>query len=89
MDYHAHRGNISNVLRSISCSQLPIGTNATIQAADMALCMFYFDIGMVDDLEFLLDIDYLKILKINIDDDSYQIIKMLDYETPLSETLSG
>lgn len=45
MGYHAHRGNISNVLRSISCSQLPIGTNATIQAADMALCMFYFDIG--------------------------------------------
>lgn len=51
--------------------------------------MFYFDMEMVDDLEFLSDIDYLKILKINLDDDSYQIIKMLDYETPLSETLSG
>ena len=51
--------------------------------------MFYFDMGMVDDLEFLSDIDYLKILKINLDDDSYQIIKMLDYKTPLSDTLSG
>lgn len=51
--------------------------------------MFYFDMGIIDDLEFLSDIDYLKILKINLDNDSCQIIKMLDYETPLSETLSG
>lgn len=51
--------------------------------------MFYFDAEMVDDLEFLSDIDYLKILKINLDDDSYQIIKMSDFEKPLSKTLSG
>ena len=40
-----HRGDIGNIFRGISCSQLSIGTNATIQAADRALCMFYFDIG--------------------------------------------
>ena len=37
--------HIGNILRSISCSQLPIGTNATIQAADRSLCLFDIDIG--------------------------------------------
>lgn len=42
---NAHRGDIGNILHGISCSQLPIGTNATIQAADRPLCMFDIDIG--------------------------------------------
>lgn len=51
--------------------------------------MFNFKADMVDDLSFLSDLYYVKILRINLKTDSYEIIKQLDSEMPLDNTLSG
>lgn len=51
--------------------------------------MFNFKADMVNDLSFLSDLYYVKILRINLKTDSYEIIKQLDFETPLDTTLSG
>lgn len=51
--------------------------------------MFAFKQDMVEDLEFLSDLYYVKILRVNLKTDSYEIIKQLDSEHPLDSTLSG